>query len=68
MILNTLATACNLLCDNKPATFVQLIAMSAVCDSFETTDGTIIKPSEYGAFCDDLDVIELRNRTLLSGL
>lgn len=60
---NTLAIACNLLCDNKPATFVRLIAMSAIGDGFETTDGTVIKPSEYGAFCDDLDVIELRNRT-----
>lgn len=59
---NTIAIACNLLCDNRPATFVRLLAMAATQDRFETTDGTEIKPSQYGAFCDDLDLIELRNR------
>lgn len=59
---NTLAIACNLLCDNKPATFVWLIAMSVISDRFETTDGTILRPSDYGSFCDDLDVMELRAR------
>jgi len=59
---NSLAIACNLLCDNKPATFVWLIAMSVISDRFETTDGTKLRPSEYGAFCDDLDVMELRAR------
>ena len=59
---NTVTIACNLLCDNKPATFVRLIARSAVRDQFETTDGTVIKPGEYGAFLDDMDIIELRHR------
>lgn len=63
---NTMAIACNLLCDNKPATYVSLIAKSAIDDHFETTDGTVVKPSDYGVFCDDLDVIELRARACAS--
>lgn len=59
---NSMAIACNLLCDNKPATFVWLISRAALFDRFETTDGTVIRPGDYGAFCDDLDVIELRAR------
>ncbi len=65
-LTNTMAIACNLFCDNKPATFVWLMTKLAIDDRFETTDGTVIKPSDYGAFCDDLDVMELRNRTCSS--
>lgn len=63
---NTLAIACNLLCDNKPATYVSLITKSAIDDHFETTDGTVVIPSDYGSCCDDLDVIELRARACSS--
>ncbi len=59
---STMAIACNLLCDNKPATFVWLLAESVHEDRLETTDGTIIKPSDFGAFVDDLDIMELRAR------
>lgn len=60
---NTITIACNLLCDNKPSSFVHLIAEAALYDRIETTDGTIIKPSELGAFVDDLDIVELRNKS-----
>jgi hypothetical protein len=62
---NTVTIACNLLCDNKPSSFVHLLAEAAIYDRIETTDGTIIRPSEFGAFVDDLDIVELRNKPCL---
>lgn len=63
---NTLAIACNLLADNKPTSYVHLIASSVLEDCFLTCDGTIVKPSNFGAFTHDLDVIELKNRPCLA--